>query len=201
MTELTEVEAKLKALDLERADLLGKILPMQERVREISTEMEPLREQRDRIRYEVMPIDWKTVLKELVGEHSALLRRRVEKEVRERFGMMVSGYWSDTRELCLKVCVDRRLPDSKSKVVEGVKFFAPLLAPHTEDREPDEAAYVWFGIHEHTLSQYGVYRLEVLPDLSKARLSSTVYMRYSVVEEFTSVEAAVDYIDEHHWWD
>lgn len=195
MSERKRVEAEIAKLVAERDQIHTVIGPMQTRLVAIYEELEPLEEKRDQLRLEDMKKpDWKRLIKDVASDStsSLTLLRYFDKQLLEHYGMYHSGSWSDTHEANIEVMVRRNDLSEKGSIC-GVEFFAKLMTPHKNGR-------VWFGIFENTLSAGGIFRLEVLPDLSKLYLVVTTYPRERTLKEFHSTKEAIKYIRQHHWY-
>lgn len=186
-----ELIAAINRLAAERDNLWEQKKPIDRRLVQIGEEISKLSEQRDICLYEDRPLDWSTIPKTLGGSGggSMYLHRRVEKELSERFDMHRSGYWVDTLEVNFEVKVEHKT-ESVEKNVAGVKFLTPFLTPHEEDGR------IWFGVFENSLSANGSFTLRALPDLSKLWL----HRRFMRDVEFDSVEEAIQYIHDYHWY-
>lgn len=204
MTELQNLTAKLEALAAERAKIHETMAPLHERLIALSGEMDPIRERRDTLRVEAMgdQADWKSLIRDLGGngQGSQTLLRYFARELDRQFDMYHSGYWSDTGETNVKVKVNYGDAENARKNIAGVKFFTPLMTPHEDEEAEEENApkWVWFGVFESSLSSGGIYRLDVLPDLSGSRLSLIRHSRTSVLHKFRTVEEAIALIGDKH---
>jgi len=207
MDDIQEILAKVYSLRNERAEIHKVIGPMQARLMALYEEERPLKELVGQAQVAKMkaggPIDWKWLLRTMASdaENTQALLRYFDGLVSERFSMHHSGYYPETMEAALSVMVERN-DESERKAVEGVKFFASIVEPFTPERslKEDEPKRVYFGVFENSLSEHGVYRLNLLPDLQDITLCITVYSRESEVAKFKSVENAIRYIREHHWY-
>jgi hypothetical protein len=207
MDDTQEILAKLHSLRNERAEIYKVYGPMQERLMAIYKEEQPLKELLGKAQVARMragdPIDWKHLLKTMASDadNTQALLRYFGELLRERFSMYHSGYYPDTMEGVVKVTVERTA-ESERKNVEGVKFFAALMTPH-EPQPPlpkDGPKRILFGVFENSCSEHGVYQLSMLPDLRDITLTITRYHRTSDVAKFKTVEEAIHYIREHHWY-
>lgn len=189
---LADIQRKIDLLEAERAAIHADIGPKQARLVAIYDELRPLQELVSREWFEAMgdSPDWAQIVKQVDGPKSSVgLLNYAQKHLEARFDMWHSGYYSETREWCIKVKVYKGHEPSYSKNLAGIKFFAGLLTPHKD-------GYVHFGIFEHTLSASGGYELLVRPDLSH----SLIKHRYSDNSGFGTVEAALSFIQKNHWY-
>lgn len=196
MSSRTEkLKAKIEKLRAEQRAIWDEIRPKQDRLHEIYEALRDLQEQRDKAETagDAEP-DWPELIRRLAsdGESSVTLLRFAEKHLRGKFDMYHSGFWSDTREASFKLKVERT-DESERKSLAGLKFFTPLYKPH-------EDGYVWFELFEHTLSEHGIYKLKVKPDLTDLHLTFARYSRESVEKRFKTPEEAVQYIRIYHYY-
>lgn len=209
MDDIQEVRAKMQALRNERAEIHKVYGPMQARLIALGEEERPLKEllgkaQVARMRAEgVLASDWKFLLKTMASDadNSQAVYHYFGELLSERFGMFHSGFYPDTNEAAVKIMVERT-DESERKNVEGVKFFASIYTPH-EPQPPlpkDGPKQIFFGVFENSCAHHGSYRLDMTPDLQDIALSTTKYHRTSIVEKFKTVEEAIHYIREHHWY-
>lgn len=102
---------------------------------------------------------------------------------------------ADAKQIAAKEAEKKRQEAAKeSRTVAGIRTLAPLLTPQ-------EDGMVWFKIFEHTLSEGGCYYLNVHPETWQATLSKSTYGMYRMLEKFPTVEDAVHFISENHWYE
>jgi hypothetical protein len=196
---MTELEQQIADLEEEQTSIYVEIQPKQKRLSEIYEKLRPLQERKKALLVEAMEldsvVDWPMIIRALADNNlsSSGLLRYADKHLRNTFDMTHSGYWSDTQEANFQLTL-RQTAESLQKNTTGVKYFATIRKPH-----PD--GWIYFGIFEYTLSAGGSFKLLVKPDLSAAKLVCTTYGHEKVLQEFTSVDAAVIYIQDNHPYD
>lgn len=203
--DLEIVEREIGQINAERTRIFKEIEPLQKQQGKLFEELKPLMEHRGDLLVAKMKAngpDWKLMLKEVASNSCSGVLLNYFNHLVYDLGLYHSGYWNDTVEACLQVKVERN--DKSEKLnVDAIKFFAKILTPHKFDYDFEhnegKAERVWFGLFEHTLSAYRVYRLEVSPDLTDIVLTSGG--NYGAVDRvFKTVEEAVAYIRQYHWY-
>lgn len=114
-------------------------------------------------------------------------------------GLRTSGYFSDTGQSYVQICLYNKEPDSIQQTLDALKIVLPFIKPI------DGAILI--GIFESTLSAHGIYQLEISPDnntenimLSKCNLTKTFYGRKTIEEKFPNIQKAIEYIAEYHFY-
>lgn len=191
---LDEMKARLAVIDAERTALFEQKAPIDAKLVALYKERDKLKEEHDKLAFASGEIDWKQAVGDVAhdGRSSLVLLDLVHKKLSDTWDMYHSGYWNDTMEGNFQVKVERT-DESERKSIAGVRFFAPVLKPH-------EDGYVWFGVFEHSLSRYETLCLKVKPDLSDIRLEALRSTHQALKATFKTVEEAIKYIREHHWY-
>lgn len=198
MSTHIQIKIRLAALATEQKHLNDQIQPLRDRLKANYEEAQALREQRNAERLAAGEIDWPAAIRRhATGDDTSAMSRAIGLELGKRFSMNAEGYWGDTRDAAFQVKVLEGDPDSARMNVEGIVFLTPMLKPHAD-------GFVWFGIFEYTLSEHGIYRLKVSPDLSDAMIIRATGSYEREVARFTcsspgsAVVQAVEYIAQHH---
>ena len=104
--------------------------------------------------------------------------------------MMFSCYFPGTGQPCAQLRINKDQP------IDNLLAIVKELIPHYI---PVEDGFVIFGILEHTLSEHGVFQLNVKPDLLSAKITKTVYGRKSDKKTGT-LEECLSFMSENVWY-
>lgn len=118
------------------------------------------------------------------------------------YGLCHGGYWAATNQRAVKVRFKKQDCDKNRKQIEGLKLLLPYILPIPEVKDEKDKILVGckpVDIFEHTLSEGGVYQFYVRPD-NTVILSFTRYYR-TTYTEIGDFDAAMKYIQQHHWYD
>ena len=110
-----------------------------------------------------------------------------------KIGLGSTGYFDETEQVCIRISLTKGSKKSFNATVKGLKFILPYLKPIGNKIPID--------IFEETLSEHGVYKLKVDKDMKKSVLTKTCYSMEMWVEKFNTIEEAVLYIQQNHWYD
>lgn len=212
MPTLLEAQAAYDALLKEREGIEEKMKPFQEALKPLHTELNSnsaaLREAKEKLdtaRLEEMDktgqIDWSFLLTGHTNAATPPVSRRLDKEVASRFDMYPSsGYYPNTNQGAVKIKISTEKPDSLIKNLLGIRTLLPHIIPmpakdytgHSERLK----GFAVFGIFEHTAGEGGSVQLCLKPDLSEIKLCYR-----NDEKKFPSLEEAMLYIQQNHWYD
>lgn len=191
----------LNLLDMRIASLDADIKLVQEQISPLFLKVQQLSEARSKAieaRSDILAaadMPWGQMMAHVrSGSAGMSLLRKFDKRLNEEFSMYSSGTWSDTEDPALGVGVARDSLNDELKAIVGIKTFVPMLKSHDDGR-------VWFCVLDYTLSANGIMSLKVRQDMAEAVLTRTVYGRERVKKTFGSVEEAVKYIRQNHWYE
>ena len=99
-----------------------------------------------------------------------------------------SGGWNETNQIAFKINLEKNA-DLEDAELEVEKVL-PLIKPFEGKK--------WFGVFEHTLSEYGSYHVWFYSD--KIELARTSYGHTEVLKTFTEIADLLAYIKENHYY-
>lgn len=115
-----------------------------------------------------------------------------EKKLTE-LSLSSNGYFHETNQVYIRIALYRDNDSHFEKVYESLQNILPVI-------KPLEDGYKHIDIFEHTLSEFGVYALQVHPDNNKARIVITRWGRDSVVQRTTDLRSALKYIQQNNYY-
>lgn len=107
-------------------------------------------------------------------------------------GFLCDGYYPTTMQNGISIKLKKGCQKSFSETVYGLKIFIPHIKPQVPQGKI-------IKIFEHTLSENGVYQL-IIND-SKFAIVKTTFGRQRDVAVFPTLEEAVKYIQDKHWYE
>lgn len=204
---------QLTVLQAEQADLWEKQRPIKERLHTLYEEMEQVKAELAKIEIEEMNAEgfvpthgnWfseKELKLVLIGDvRSMELYRHADHLLSSRFGFSFArdGYCSETEQTKFHIALTKGDKELTKFVRDVILYFLPHLKWQTKGRyDCDlEVPEKRFDIFDHNLSAGGVSYDLVYTQDDKWIISGS-YRRH---EEYASLEAALDYIEQNLWYE
>jgi hypothetical protein len=191
--EVEQDIAKLKEL---QDNVIREWRPLQKKLDGIYKKMRGLEEELSAAEVAAMDaagqVDWGYLIRNGNTDRGGMaLYKRAQREF-DGLGFMMSGRWADSNETAVQLQMYRDDPTSYDQTLSAIQTVLPHYTPGA-------TGFVRFGIFEHTLSEGGVYQLEITPDMTLARLTKTVYGSERLVFEGTG-EDVLRRIQRDHYY-
>lgn len=199
MSTIKEYNAEIKALDRTIADLHKQIRPLQTALTKAVDKRASLIEKRDELEVKAMSPDEYDVSLMLEGNPRSTVRyKERERQLLKLFGGNHAcgsgfGYNPRTGQTAIKVGLTKGKPEVTETILKGLNFLLPHILP------ADKEGYKFINLFEHTLSEHGTYYLAVFDDRTELRQDR--YHRTHKLQTFPSLKEALDYCQEHVWYD
>jgi len=102
-----------------------------------------------------------------------------------------SGYFPETEQIQLELMLYKGIGDNLEQTVTALEEVLPFIKPLKGVKR--------LKIFEHTLSEYGSYRVEI----SETSFDVVVwtYGRKSTVKSFDNLRSMVQYVQQHHYYE
>lgn len=189
---INECQAEITENEGKRSEILDQIKPLEKKAHRFYYRNKKLRDRIATIKSEQKKIDWEWVLSCEWNDGSVRLKYR-EKVLRD-IGLDSSGYFDTINQTCIRITLHKNDSHSVAKNLQGLKKIFPYL-------KPVEDGFVIVDIFEHTLSECGVYRLWIDKENKKYQITKTTYGHRKVLKEFNDLKKALEYIQEHHYYE
>lgn len=109
----------------------------------------------------------------------------------EHLGLGLSGYIIATKQVRLEVALKKGVGDNLEQTLQGMEKVLPFV------KEVDGVKR--FKIFEHTLSEYGVYEMEITAQ--GCTLVRWTFGRKHVEVAFTTLRELLEYVQENHFYE
>lgn len=185
-----DLDKHIAELEAERSVLLGKKLIMDEQLLTLHKLIQAAKNERDNLLIADKKFDWEWLLHE-DGMTSDAKYRECQRSL-ELFGLSSSGYLPEIQQRCVQVALYHGDPGSFEKAILGLKAILPFLKKNT-------AGLKYIKVLEYSLSASGSFGLttdDVVFNLEHAR-----GYRINNLKSFDSLESAISYIQEHHYYE
>lgn len=182
---LDELNAEIKKLEEQNAQLHEKMEPINNELMSNAGKLRELRDKRDTILSQNNEDNWEWLLFE-DGRGSSTKNKLLEQKLMA-IGLYVSGYYHDTQQRAIKLMLIKNDPQSFTRHLAAIELLLPYLKTH-----PD--GFTRFSIFEHTLSRYGSFALAIGEKI-------ILEVNRRAIQEFNTIEDALKYIQEHHWYE
>lgn len=194
MATIKYLESRITKLETTRAALFAQKEPIDKALLKTWDKLQKAKEDLAILKLkeieERQEIDWVFLLKE-TGSSPMTTYKALQKAA-EPYSMYVSGYFPETQQRCLQLKLYKKNPERTALVKLGIETITPYYKPNKD-------GWVIWNIFEHTLSEGGIYRLLVKPDLSSAELQITrFYHTTSILDG--PLDKMLEYIQEHHYY-
>ena len=129
----------------------------------------------------------------LLFEDGASHRHKVREQALAALGLSASGYYPELDQAAVRITLYKDKPGQTEAVCSALRQVLPALKPHTDGHRR-------IGIFEHSLSEHGIWSLHITPE-DVPELHFTRYSRSRCEKTFASLEAAIEYIAQHHYYE
>ena len=199
-------EERLDRLELRREELLSQLRPLEAKISANYGRIKKLKEEIDEESIEKGNYDWEWLLQE-DGFSSSPARYKMCEEKLNEFGFRASGYYMDTMQRSVAICLNKNEPVTKA--INGLLTILPYIKYHAVEKSVMKAIgrtgsllrTKRVGIFEHTLSENGVYYLVFVEGNECVYLMIDKYHITSMVKRFTDLMSALEYVSEHHYYE
>lgn len=199
-------EERLKNLETKREGLLSQLRPLEKKISANYGRIKKLKEEIDQDNIEKGNYDWEWLLQE-DGFSSSPARYKLCEEKLAEFGFRASGYYRDTMQRNVTICLNKNEPVTKA--IDGLLTILPHIKYHGAEKSIMKAIgrtgrslrTKRVGIFEHTLSENGVYYLIFLEGQECVYLMIDRYHVTSMVRRFITLMDALMYISDHHYYE
>lgn len=181
-------------------------------IKRLQDSISPLVTERDKLNMEIMSISDKIKKTRQEQESSQMASEMTKEEkieyflfedgwvdgerygARQKFwssmGLYQSGYFPETEQIQLELMLYKGACDNLEQTVTALEDVLPLVKPLKGVKR--------LKIFEHTLSEYGSYRVEI----SETSFDVVVwtYGRKSTVKSFDNLRSMVQYVQQHHYY-
>lgn len=186
--EIAIIEKELEEIEHESTKLIIKISPFQEKLNALYAKKKSLLEEREKIWITTRKDDWAWILEEngsVSGERYKFRNKKIES-----LGLMSSGYYPEINQVSIKICLTKNDEESYKKTMAGLKVILPFIIPQNGIKR--------IAIFENTLSEGGIFSLEISE--TEIKLCFCRGRREETLKSFQTLEEAVKYIQENHWY-
>jgi hypothetical protein len=182
-----ELEQKIKATESEIKSLDAQIAPYEALRLKAWASLRQLKAELDVVILQEEPDNIDFLIKD--ARQDSLPKIKAVHKLAQKLHLHPVGYWHGTNEQSFSVQLNKN--ENVSKVKTSIEYLTPYYTPRHDGK-------VWYGIFEHTLSQYYTYYLKVEPDLSTAYV--TTHRESNPPEYKGSLEEVLNYIAKYHWY-
>lgn len=187
-----DYDRRIATLEIELATLQQKIQPLETKRQEIWETLRDLKEKRDES-LDVNKLSIADFLRCSHNETSAMYKK--SQKFFDELGFYMSGYFSETNQRALQLIAYKGREGEGERIIKAIKTVGVEMKPLKESD-----GYLYFGIFESSLSEGGVYHLNVSKDLKTAKIEKTVYGSDRSVLKECELEKAVQYVVDHLWY-
>lgn len=184
-SKIETLECKRKLLCTERNTLNDEIVKLSEKI-------EKLREQQEKEQMS-KPMTPTQEAEYFLFEDGCVSGERYK--ARSKYwgakGLYSSGYNPETEQVSLKLMLYKGDKDNLEQTITATEEVLPLLKVHNGVKR--------LSIFEHTLSEDGIWSVEITDDSYDLILSR--YHRKSTEKSFDNLRALIQYIQEHHYYE
>ena len=194
-----ELTRKILAIEVARAALFEQIAPLQERTRSLYDELKPLQERLGEINVAEAKagggFDFDLIL--MAEPKSQAEYQEAERQTSELGFFLRGGYYPATMQTAMRIALTE---SNLEKTINAIETILPHIIPMPKDLASLTAGTKVFAIFERGLSEYASYQLCVKDDGS-AFINVLRHGRESVESTFKTIREAVEYVQEHLWYE
>ena len=195
LNDIDKLEAKLAKIDKERQGLFAAMQPLQDQSKKLYDKRAVLVQQISELKSADILMSGERDWPKLLDGNDDTLYSVFGRIINSYGCLYPSGVYCDTNQRAVKLKFCKENEDEIDVAYNFIKDVAPYYMA------TDKNNNISFSLFEETLSEYGIYRLDVnKSNIENSSLCITSHYTDRKIKDFTSLKEALGYIQQHYYY-